>query len=221
MKIASDFFQEVIEINEGEVSSLIIENQKLMLDFIKEIYSQINGEDGRIVLSDKDEIVKISKTVELITTFVPFDLNEKRLLTKINGLLEKEAINEKYYNKTMLLLSEIERHIDNIADIFPYSFDYKGINVSGLVKMCGISIFDDSNSDIEKVANYMSIVRDLLGEKLFTFVNMRSYFDDEDMLKFIDTINAHKYYVLMIDGVERTKMDGVRRLIIDKDLCII
>lgn len=221
MKIASDFFQEVIEINEGEIFSLVIENQKLMLDFIKEIYGQINGEEGRIVLSDKDEILKISKTVELITTFVPFELNEKRLLAKINALLEKEAVNEKYYNKTMLLLAEIERHVDNIAAIFPYSFDYQGINVSSLVKMCGLNILDDSNSDIEKVVNYMSIVRDLLGEKLFIFVNMRLYFDDEDMQKFIDTVNAHNYYVMMIDGVEKSKLDGIRRLIIDKDLCII
>lgn len=221
MKLVSELFQETLEFNEGEVLSLVIENQKLMLDFLKKLYSQINGEDGDIVLSKDNEIMKIQKMVELITTFVPFEINEKRLLTKINGLLEKEAVNEIYYNKTMLLLSEIERYVNDLSDFFPYSFEYQGINAASLIKMCGINICDDSINDVERVINYMSIVQDLLGEKLFVFVNMSLFFEHKDLQSFIDTVNAYKYNVLLIDGVETVKLSGIRRLIIDKDLCII
>jgi CRISPR type II-A-associated protein Csn2 len=67
----------------------------------------------------------------------------------------------------------------------------------------------------------MSIVQDLLGEKLFVLVNMSLFFNSNDLQSFINTVNVYKYNVLLIDGVDMVKLNGVRRLIIDKDLCII
>ena len=222
MKIATELFQYVLNINENKVMSLVIEKQELMLAFVKEIYCAVNDKDTTIIFSEDDKVIKASKNVELITTFVPFELNEKRLLTKINALLEEEAGNDANYEKTMKILAEIEKYISELVDILPYNLDYGEPGIAGLVKMCGITVRDDSETEIEKVFNYMNAVTDLLGEKLFVFVNMGSFFNESEMKNFVDTVVTHKFKTLIIDNKEYDfKNENVERLIIDKDLCII
>ena len=221
MKIITNLFSGEIVIENEVVSSLIIEKPDVMYKLIDQLYKSINGEENDIVLSDENTILKISKNVELITTFIPFNINEKRLITKINSLLEQEAVNEIHYYETMNLLTSIEKYVNKIADVLPCNIDYSNINISSLIKMCGISIVDDGVSVIERVFNYMTLVRELLGEKVFVFVNMHSFFDINEMKMFVDTLIAHKFYVLLIDSNEYGKINKVRRVIVDKDLCII
>ena len=221
MKIITNLFSGEIVIENEVVSSLIIEKPDVMYKLIDQLYKSINGEENDIVLSDENTILKISKNVELVTTFIPFNINEKRLITKINSLLEQEAVNEIHYYETMNLLTSIEKYVNIIADVLPCNIDYSNINISSLIKMCGISIVDDGVSVIERVFNYMTLVRELLGEKVFVFVNMHSFFDINEMKMFVDTLIAHKFYVLLIDSNEYGKINKVRRVIVDKDLCII
>lgn len=221
MRLVTKLFSEPICLGDEEVFRLIIENQKIMRMFLKDLYQQSIGEEGIAILSNDDGYLKISKTVELITTFIPFELNEKRLLTKIQGLLEKEALNELNYQKTMELLGFIEKYVDNLAEIFPFILSYSDISPVSLIKMCGIKIQEDECSDIERVFQYMSLVQELLGDKLFIFVNMCSFFSKEEVQQFVHTTVSHKYCVLLIDDSEKFQLEGVQRLIVDEDLCII
>ena len=157
----------------------------------------------------------------MVTSFIPFDLNERRLIGKINGNLEEKALDENNYHKTMSLLAEIERLVNRLSEDLPLTIVCNGVTPAGLIKMCNIAIEDDSSSGIERVLNYMSLVNDLLGDKLFVFINMTMFFSDEDMQGFITTCNLHKYQVLLIDGIESAHYEGIARLIIDKDLCTI
>lgn len=221
MKIVTDLFSGNIEIDTNMVTSVIIENPHIFMELLKQLFNSVNGEDYGIILSDNNSILKSSKYIELISSYVPFDINEKRLVNKIISLLEKEAVNETYYNDTMNILASIERYISKLADTLTCKIDYSNINISSLIKMCGLKICDDSNSDIERLFIFMSLIRDLLGEKLFIFVNMHSFFMQEDIQLFVDTVIAHNFYVLLLDGNEYDKLERTRKIIIDKDLCVI
>ncbi len=221
MRLISSLFQGEVNIGHEEAFNLVIENKSVFYNFITDLYHQTQGQEGNTIISIDDQIVKTSKIVELITTIIPFEINEKRLITKINAILEKEALNEDNYQETMNLLGNIERYIDNLSDVVSVNIDCTGINAGSLVKMCGIEIVDDSECLVEKIFNYMNIVRELLGERLFVFVNLRSYVDDEELQKFIDTSIAHNIMVLLVDNYEGNKLKGLRKLIVDKDLCII
>lgn len=221
MKLTSSLFQECIMIESDKVTSLIIENQNLFLKILQELYSVTCGNEGDIILSENHTIMKASGMIELITTFVPFDINEKRLISKINTILEREALNEIHYMETMNLLSMIEMYMGELSNNLPCIIDYKSINITALIKMCGIEITDDSSSLIEKVFNYMMLVRELLGERLFIFVNMATFFSTEELQSFIETAVAHKFYVLLLDGNIHDRLEGTVRIIIDQDLCFI
>ena len=135
--------------------------------------------------------------------------------------MEENALNEDHYRETMELFSQIESYLTSLSNGFPYCIDFTGINMVSLIKACGLSVMDDSESDIERVFQYITMVRDLFGEKLFVFVNIRSFFSDEEMETFIETVVAHNFYVLLIDGKEYNRMKNEERIVIDSDLCVI
>lgn len=221
MRLYTGLFQETIEINEGEAVSLVIENPSIFYRLMSSLYEQVNGDEGELVLSQNNSEVKISKSIELITSFIPFDLSEKRIITKICSLLEDEATNDINYAYTMKIMADIEKYVYNLSDELPYKLRYNGLNIAAIIRMCGVQIEDDSLNPIEKVIYYMDLVRELFGEKLFILSNMRLYFKETDLQAFTDTVNIHKHYTLLIDGVEGASINGLKKIIVDKDLCVI
>ncbi len=65
----------------------------------------------------------------------------------------------------------------------------------------------------------MNIIRDLDTDKLFVLINLRSYYSDDRMNDFFDTISFHRHSVLLIESVTRTSLTREKRLTIDKDWC--
>ena len=220
MKITTDLFQETIEIDEGEVVSLVIEDKKLHLELLKRINGQMQGVDNGIILSNKNEIIKFQKVVDFFSVFPLPDINEKRILSKLLGALEEEALNEKNYSESMELLGQIERFIYNISDNISYNIDCSNSNIGTVLKSFGIHIVEDCESDLEQILSYMTIVNELLGEKLFILVNMKLYFDDSDLALFSQMVETKKQYVLLIDGIEGNRINGIKQIVIDKDLCV-
>ena len=199
MRIVSSALPMEIEIDSDKVTTIVIENQKLFLRFIRELYEATRNNSSPIIFSIDNEIQKTIQWVELITSFVPFELNEKRIIAKIAAALENNAMDDKHYHETMELFGRIESYLFSLSEDFPCSIDFKGIDTLSLIKASGPSVIDDSVSDVERVFQYINIVRDLFGEKLFIFVNMRSFFSDSEMESFFENIISHNFFVLLID----------------------
>ena len=221
MKLTSPMLPTTIEIQNETATVLVIENKALFLRLLQTIYDSVSGTDADVIFSQDNSILKTSTSVELITSMIPFELNEKRLMTKITQLLEQESLNEANYHHTMSLLSEIEKYMDELATHLPCSVEFKGLTPAGLIKAGGVSIVDDSTSLLERIYNYMSLVRDLIGDRLFIFSNLHSYFGADDLQLFIDTSNAHNYTILLVESSDCGIIEGVQKTIIDKDLCVI
>jgi len=221
MNLVTPFFTGEIKIDTDAVTALVIENPKVFYGIVQDIYLQISGEEGNCVLSNEKGILKFSKVADLTTSFVPFELNEKRLITKINAVLEQEAMGDVHYGETMEILSRIEQFADVLSEGLPYQLYFPGINIGSIVKMLGAVVEDDSESEMERVFQYMQMVRSLLGDKLFIFVNMFSFFERAKLQLFFETAVRHEYRVLLIDSRDFDKMDYMRKVIVDKDLCVI
>lgn len=73
----------VIDTDEDYVNSIIIENPNIMSAMIQDINEQIIGNNGISVVSDNNKIMEISKSVEIITQFIPFEINKKSLMNKL------------------------------------------------------------------------------------------------------------------------------------------
>lgn len=219
MKLASTLFNEVLFFEEGFVNSIIIENQKCFYNFLKDIQAQIEGNEGCTVLSKENIPVSFAKNAEVIDSFLSFDLNKKTLVNKIINQLEKNSLESDMFYKGGKLLGEIENYVDDLAAMFPFRLEYEKLNIIFLLKAIGINVADDADSDIERIINYIEIVKELEGDKLFIFVNMRSYFSDEDMIMFCKDAILHKDKILLVEGTDRKRLPTEKRLLIDEDLC--
>ena len=96
---------------------------------------------------------------------------------------------------------------------------HREVTVGALLKSVGITLRDDYPDALERLLDYMELVRRYERNKLFIFVNLRSYFPDDSVQRFLQTAIDHQYTLLLVDAWEHPRLPEERRLIIDKDLC--
>ena len=107
---------------------------------------------------------------------------------------------EGHYQQTMAILSQIECYLDDL--IFSSDCDVVcgDITVGTLLKSVGITLRDDYPDPLERLLDYMELVRCYERNKLFIFVNLRSYFPDDSVQRFLQTTVDHLYPLLLVDA---------------------
>lgn len=222
MKLAYPDFSECIVWDTARIPCMVIENRQLFRSFLCDVTAAIDGCRTDLVLSDKDITLDIAKYVEVITDFIHFDLNRKPLLTKIIGELERSAVAPEQYVQTQELLAAIEEAVEAWAFSIPCAIDANKISVSALLKAIGIAIRNDyegHRGEVEKILDYMELVREMDRDKLFITVNMRSYFDDLLIEQFMKTVISHEFRIFMLESNAYSVLPNEKRTTIDEDLC--
>lgn len=103
MKFVLPNIEFVFDFEENNIYNLIIESQSFFRELIEDINGQLDGEEGKCVISQNGEPMEMSKYAELIDDFAPFEINRKSLLAKLNSYIEKKAVNEELYVSTQEL----------------------------------------------------------------------------------------------------------------------
>lgn len=218
MKLASDKFQTMIEFRENQIASLIIESPDVFRELLTDLTAGLNGMESGVILSEDNEPLKVSNSIELLTSYVPFEVNTKKLISGLITVLEQEAINEEHYMRTQELLADIERYVDELAFSLPGNLEYK-ISLSGLLKMVSPKLCLEDVKGIEAVYEYMKFYREVIGDRIFVFVNLREFYNQKEVEDFAATVLQHKFKILLIDNKEYPSIIGEKRLIIDEDRC--
>ncbi len=219
MKVAIPFIYRVIDTDNGMINTLVIENQRLFSSFIEDIYKQICGSEGHIVISVNDRPCAVTKNVEIIDRFVPFDINKRSIITRLNTELERLSL-EDYYETSMMILSEIEGHLNTLCNDVSCDVEFSKLNIGALIRALGAEIKTDHLSTAEIIIDYMNSVRDLeRTEKLFILINYRSYITDDEFELFSENILSHGFHVLLVDSASRKQLLTEKRITIDADLC--
>lgn len=209
----------VFSTSETMVDCLVIENRRLFYELLTDCYSQIQGNNGKTVLSENGTIIDFSKNAELLASFIPFEINQKPLLSKIISRFEKRAYSAEYCEKTAEMLAGIERYLDSLADDCPMDLQYKKLNVASILKSVGVEIVEDGDSLPETIINYMSLVREYDCDKLFIIVNLRAFIDDSSAEMFMESVCRHKYKVLLLESNSYERLKCENRYTVDNDLC--
>ena len=133
--------------------------------------------------------------------------------------MEQQAVSEDFFLKTSGLLGQLESYMDELSFSLPCDIVCEKCTVSGLVKSMGIHIRDDYEDPMERLLDYMELIREFDRDKLFVLVGLRSFFSDHAVSLFLKTALNHGFHILLMDCVDRQKLPQERRLTIDKDLC--
>lgn len=219
MNLVSPMFSSAVEIDEGDVFSLILENQKLFKRYLIDLHNQVNDLDGEIVLSENNKILSIKKHIDILYRFTPFEINTKTMLNHIHSKMNEKAINAENYLKTAEVLSIIQRYMEELCFDMPIEMEYQKLDIFSVIKSIHPTIVNDNSNDIETIIDYMSLMLDFEPKKLFVFVNLRSYFLDEEIELFVKTVKLRQMQVLLLESSSRQRIDGIKQLTIDCDLC--
>lgn len=103
--------------------------------------------------------------------------------------------------------------------IFDIEIQCDKISVAQVLKAAGIRIISEYDQLTENLYSYMQVVREFDGDKVFVFVNLRSFVKTRELQSFADTVLSHGYRVLLLDNYAHPKLFAEHRLIVDKDLC--
>ena len=123
------------------------------------------------------------------------------------------------YTRTAELLSEIERYVLYLSEELPFDLNCQKLTVGSVIKSISPEIEEIDKSEIEKIFSYMELVRELDRDRLFIMVNMRTYFSDEEMQLFLESVSLHDFKLLLIESSARAYLKFTKRYVIDSDLC--
>ena len=220
MKLINSLMKFEIVTEEGYFNSLIIENRDFFRSAIQDIYSQINGREGNFVLSENNKIIDFSKNAELITQFVPFESNSKKLITKLYSSIKSSVTEPDIYMKIAEIKSNIFRYMDSIANEFDFNVKYnEDFDITVLLKMVDLKFESEYETLSENVLEYILNSEGLEGSKLHILVNFRSYVNKDELECFCTTLVKHNISLLLIDNFEYEKFDCEKRVIVDEHFC--
>ena len=219
MKLAYPEIESVVKFNNGTFPSLVIENPSLFFRFIDDLHRQSCGEDGPIVLSVDEKPISVSGNLDLITDFFSFEINQKTLLNKILAKMEKQAVNQEFYERSQQILGSIEKLIYDLAFQNDLELEPERLSISSLLKSAGIQLKDDYPDLAEKLLVYMDLMNYNGLASVFVFVNLRSFLDDAALELFTESCCRKEHNILLIDNKVYKKLSREERLLIDNDLC--
>ena len=117
----------------------IIESPQLFSKYLYELYAQTEGREGCFVLSNDDKTLEISKCSELILQPLSVNVNDKKILNKLYGELEKLAFSEDMFLLTQEMRGKLQEYFFNLEQRCTYPLAIEDdINILSIFKAVGI-----------------------------------------------------------------------------------
>ncbi len=221
MKILLPELDYVFDCGQEKYCSIILENPDFFYKVTEDIFRQIQGEEGCSVLSEENKLLSFAKSAELLSQFVPFEMNKKTLLIKISAKMNQIAVSNEFYLRTGELLTEWEKYLTDLSMKLVGNFEFSKIGADALLKAAGLRIDDSYDNLGEELLDYFELVQEYEGRKLFILVNLRSYLSDKKMEEFLKNAQAREIQLLLLESAERELLEDEKRYIVDADMCLI
>ena len=155
MKLVHPDLQFQIEFTEKYIPVFIVESPLQWRHILQEFYSQLQGEDGKWVLSEKNTEININKSVEFIYNPILIEENQRKIMNVFLQSLGKTAANENYWKKGQELNTHIQKFFSDLEMEYPFEYHINSeINFSLLAKAMEIRIENQYDSELERLIQY-------------------------------------------------------------------
>lgn len=221
MKLIYPDYRYRMKFIEGKVNVVVIENTKEFTHLIGEILTQIDGCDGRFVLSDNEELMKISNHIQCIIDPFSMKLNSKKILDKIYTLCKQEIMDSELFIQQEQLFTDTIIFIEKVIDKLDYPLCYTDeFDIKSVFKSVNLKLQDNQCSLLEKVIDYIKINNIMLNINIFMFINLKSYLNDNELELLYKTASYEKIFLVLVEAHDfNSKSDYENKYIIDQDCC--
>lgn len=210
------------ELIENQILTLNIENTAIFAEMAQSLWQQANGLEGIFLISKEEESISLSKCLDLIIN--PFEVNcdNRKILTGLYKELASISVNE-FQEETGTLSSNIVSYLDKLCMQFPYSLTFNlDLDPVNLYKLYGVHIDSQPSNLLEKLADYIRAVHQILRKDVFAFVNLKQYLPLDMLSEFYKFCTYEKVHVILLERFYICSIcDFEKQWILDKDLCLI
>lgn len=221
MKLVEREYGIEVDIKENIVSIIVLEDVKLRLPLINELFSQTSGKEGNWLLFENDKGFDLGKKVELILEPLTLTLNNKKVKTKLYQDI-KTIAQDYCFSQGLEVHSQICNYLENMLDKLPYPVKYdEDWDVSEILKAYNVELVEEYDNIFEKLYNYIKLVNTVCGTDIFIMVNIKQYLTDEQITELYKMAAYGKIQLVLIEFSTNNKRDCEELYILDNDDCVI
>lgn len=211
----------VIPVSGDMVSSVMIENPKILRNIIEELYAQVSGEDGDWQMTENFKSLLISKSVELILTPFGLDFGQRKIMTKIYSDLEKLSVEPEWFERTTEFRMQTQAYLQDLLLQYSVALTWDDmISTTALTKAANVQVDTEEMSCLDKILAYLRLFSELRLAKVFVFVNLKSFLTQEELLLLYREARLYKYALLCLENHQHDKIEDYEKiLLLDEDLC--
>ena len=222
MKLVHNAMEAQINFDYESPSLLVVESPVFMRTLVSDLKRQVSGESGGFVYSENNlKELSLEQECELIMDpFLTSDDN-KRFASKLLQTLRSIASNEDYFEQTAELETSLLQYASSLIHAIEETVPFTDhIETGALLKIFGFMYDFNDPSVVENLVTYVKAANSLLRKRLFVFVQIRSFLEDEELRYLTESIHGMKCHVLFLENMKRKPfMDKEKCCIIDADLC--
>lgn len=221
MKLVEREYGIEVDIKENIVSIIVLEDVKLRLPLINELFSQTSGNEGNWLLFENDKSFDLGKKVELILEPLTLTLNNKKVKTKLYQDI-KTIAQDYCFSQGLEVHSQICNYLENMLDKLPYPVKYdEDWDVSEILKAYNVELVEEYDNIFEKLYNYIKLVNTVCGTDIFIMVNIKQYLTDDQITELYKMAAYGKIQLVLIEFSTNNKRDCEELYILDNDDCVI
>lgn len=210
-----------IDFEEDFFYEIVIENPIMFSKITGDFYAQVNSKEGNIILSEDNKEIAISKFCEMIWNPFAVDINNKKIMSILYQEMQ-DICNTLYMEQSNAINSSLVNFFDSVIEEMPYNLDYLyDIDWIGLFKLFKVGISEETESLVNRLIDYLKVVKKALGIILIVFIDIKSYLNSDELEELYKSASYEKISILNITSKEHYKSSKEKRFLIDKDLCFI
>ena len=171
----------------------------------------------KIVFIDNDKLVNI-KDIIIFNDILSFNFNDKTIITKLYNKLSKSIISN------VEIDNELKKYFMKISNILYDEIEYYNVDIDlneeiDLVKyfkLAGIEFDNKYNNLIDKFIDILEIYSELYDQTMI-FINVLSYFSNEEIREILKYITYKKISVLFLENSYNRSVYFENKYVIDDD----
>lgn len=203
-----------IDINKDKTNILVIDDHKLFGSFC---YDLNRKDTEKVVFIDNDKLVNI-KDIIIFNDILSFNFNDKTIITKLYNKLSKSIISN------VEIDNELKKYFMKISNILYDEIEYYNVDIDlneeiDLVKyfkLAGIEFDNKYNNLIDKFIDILEIYSELYDQTMI-FINVLSYFSNEEIREILKYITYKKISVLFLENSYNRSVYFENKYVIDDD----
>ena len=203
------------------LNELVIESPRLLRALLQDLAPN-EGSVPKLCFSKEGKTLNIQNDLDVI--FNPMELNfsNRRTTAALLKILGRTAVSEDFYLRTAEVKAQLVRYLNELTDANQFTFEVvvdDDFSAEDLAKAVKMRIVGNEEDYVETLVDYMSMLTELVGIQLFVVLNLRLLLADDELLHLRHALDNHQLNVLLIEARDNGALEGVSRLLVDRDDC--